>query len=135
MQGEILLVDDDPDSLVVLKTVLDSEGYTVHAATNLDDAIAAVEKQEVELAIIDFVMPGCRGDLMAKVLKMVDENLQIIFLSGHEDIYKVVDKLDFTVIDIFIKPESVDELLTTIRSVFSIENDHNRRIVVQRDAV
>jgi len=128
MSRKLLLIDDDPDALNVLKTILDCEGYTVHIAINLDEAIAAVKKHEVDLAIIDFIIPGCRGDLMAKVLKTVNQNLQIIFLSGHEGVYEAVEKLNFPVYNIFMKPEKISELLLTIKSVFE-ENNFNKHIV------
>jgi len=129
MSGSILLVDDDPDALIVLKTILDGEGYTVYTATNLDDAIAMVEKHEVDLAIIDFIIPGCQGDLMAKILKLIDDNLQIIFLSGHESVYEAVNNLNFNVLEVFMKPENIDELLSTIRSIYAEEYDPYQRIV------
>lgn len=135
MSGSILLVDDDSDALIVLKTILDGEGYTVYTATNLDDAIATVKKHEVDLAIIDFIIPGCQGDLMAKVLKLIDENLQIIFLSGHESVYEAVNNLNFNVFEVFMKPENIDELLSTIRSIYAEEYDPYQRIVPSGDIV
>jgi DNA-binding NtrC family response regulator len=127
MTGNILLVDDDPDSLTVLKTILDDEGYTTYTATNLDGAISAVKEHEVELAILDFLIPGCRGDLMARVLKLINKDLEIIFLSGYEDVYEAVDKLNFPVYGIFMKPENIDELLIAIEDIFRKENEPYQR--------
>ena len=124
-----MLVDDDSDALVVLKTVLDGEGYTVYTAKNLDEAIAMVEEHKVVLAIIDFLIPGCRGDLMATVLKRINQNLEIIFLSGHEGVYEAVDRLNFLVYEIFMKPEDINDLLSTIRSIFPEEHDLYRRAI------
>lgn len=122
MPQNILLVDDDTDALYVLKTILNGEGYTTYAATSLEEAIDAVEDHEVDLAIIDFLIPGCQGDMIAKLLKNVDESLQIIFLSGHEGIYEAVDNLSFPVYKIFMKPENINEILSTIRSIFADTN-------------
>jgi len=118
MPGNILLVDDDIDALTVFKAILDIEGYTVYTAENLDEAIATVKRHEIDLAIIDFVFPGCRGDLMARVLKLINEKLEIIFLSGHESVYEAVGRLEFPVYETFMKPENIDELLLTIRGIF-----------------
>jgi DNA-binding NtrC family response regulator len=127
MSGSILLVDNDPDSLTVLKTILDNEGYTTYAATNFEDAISACKKHEVELAIIDFLIPGCRGDLMASIFKFINKHLEIIFLSDYEGVYKTVDKLNFPVYGIFMKTENIDELLFAIENIFSEENEPDQR--------
>ena len=126
MPGSILLIDDDIDTLTVFKAILDIEGYTVYTAENLDEAIAAVKKHEIDLAIIDFVFPGCRGDLMARVLKLINERLEIIFLSGHESVYEAVGRLDFPVYETFMKPENIGELLLTIKGIFDEEADPHR---------
>lgn len=125
MLGSILLVDDDTDLLFAFKTILDNEGHTVYTAKNLDEAIATIQKHGVDLAIIDFMIPGCRGDLMAKVLKRIKQNLEIIFLSGHEGVYEAVDRLSFPVYGVFMKPADLGEILSTIRSIFA-EEPHRR---------
>ena len=126
MPGSILLIDDDIDTLTVFKAILDIEGYTVYTAENLDEAIATVKRHEIDLAIIDFVFPGCRGDLMARVLKLINEKLEIIFLSGHESVFEAVGRLDFPVYETFMKPENIDELLLTIRGIFEGGGDPRR---------
>ena len=126
MPGSILLIDDDIDTLTVFKAILDIEGYTVYTAENLDEAIATVKRHEIDLAIIDFVFPGCRGDLMARVLKLINEKLEIIFLSGHESVFEAVGRLDFPVYETFMKPENIDELLLTIRGIFERGGDTRR---------
>jgi DNA-binding NtrC family response regulator len=119
MSGSILLVDDDPDILTVFQSILERNGYTTYTAMNFDDAIAAVKEHEIKLAILDFVIPGCRGDMMAKILKHINKNLEIIFLSGYDEVYEAVDKLDFPVYEIFMKPESTKEILSAIESIFN----------------
>lgn len=135
MSGSILLIDDDTDSLTVLKTILDNEGYTTYTATNLDDAVSTMKEHDVELAIIDFLLPGCRGDLMARVLKLIDKNLEIIFLSGYDGIYEAVDKLDFPVYGVFMKPENIGELLFAIEGVFNNKNESYPRNTLHRKMI
>jgi len=127
MSGSILLINNDLGSLTVLKTILDNEGYTTYTATNFEDAISACKKHEVELAIIDFLIPGCRGDLMASIFKFINKNLEIIFLSDSEGVYEAVAKLNFPVYGIFMKPENIDELLFAIEDIFSKENEPYQR--------
>ncbi len=63
---------------------------------------------------------------MARVLKLINERLEIIFLSGHESVYEAVGRLDFPVYETFMKPENIGELLLTIRGIFDEEADPHR---------
>jgi len=126
MSGGILLVDDDPDVLIVLKIILEGEGYSVYTVNNLDQAKAIVTEYKICLAIIDFILPGCHGKQVARALKEIDEKLQIIFLSGHEDVFEAVNDLEFDVYRVFIKPENIDELLSAIRSIYIEENSRHK---------
>ena len=126
MSGGILLVDDDPDVLMVLKIILENEGYTVYTVDNLEKAKAIGTEYNIRLAIIDFILPGCHGKQVARALKEIDEKLKIIFLSGHEDVFEAVNDLEFDVYRVFIKPENIGELLSAIRAIFLEENSlHN----------
>lgn len=63
------------------------------------------------------MLPECHGKQVARSLKEIDEKLQIIFLSGHEDIFEAAKDLKVDVYRVFIKPENIDELLSAIRSI------------------
>lgn len=126
MSGGILLVDDDPDALIVLKIILEGEGYTIYTVNNLDQVKAIVIEYKICLAIIDFILLGCHGKQVAKALKEIDEKLQIIFLSGHEDVFEAANDLKFNVYRVFIKPENIDELLSAIRSICIEENSRHK---------
>ena len=122
MSGGILLVDDDPDTLMVLKIILEGESYAVYTVNNLEKAKTIVTDNSIRLAIIDFILPGCHGKQVARALKEIDEKLKIIFLSGHEDLFEAVNDLEFDVYRVFKKPESIDELLSAVRAIF-VEED------------
>ena len=125
MSRGILLVDDDPDVLYTLKNILELEGYTVYTEDNTDKAKATVKEHEIQLAIIDYVLPGTNGDQVAEALKKIDEKLQIIFLSGYGPVFDAVDG-EFDVYRVFLKPVDIESLLSTIRSMFAEENDSHQ---------
>ena len=119
MSGGILLVDDDPDVIATFRTILEDEGYTVYTVNNVDKAKAIVTEHEVQLAIIDYFLHGIKGDPVAKALKKIDEKLQIIFLSGYCSVFDTVDGLEFDVYRVFLKPVDIEELLSTIKSIYT----------------
>ena len=76
----ILLVEDDPDLLLLLTEVLQDEGYRVTAASRRDRARAALRKGDIDLLIADSVLRGGNGDDVAKAAGR--RGLPIIMMSG-----------------------------------------------------
>jgi len=115
MTRNILIVDDDPDILYTLGMVLRAEGYTVFIEEDVEKAKKIVLEHEVQLVIIDYVLPGFLGDKVAGILKKLDERLQFIFLSGYSAVFEAVEKLKFGVRWVFMKPIDIEILLSAIK--------------------
>src|SRR5438067_13882376 len=79
----ILLVEDDPDLLLLLTEVLEDEGYRVSGASRRQQARAALRKGDVDLLIADSVLRGGNGDDVAKAAGR--RGLPIILLSGEPE--------------------------------------------------
>ena len=57
----ILVVDDEPDALTFIATVLEDHGATVHRATDGDEALNLIGREELDLMTLDLAMPGKNG--------------------------------------------------------------------------
>jgi DNA-binding NtrC family response regulator len=81
---KILIVDDDPDVVEVLQRFFEKtpEDYAVQAATNGEDAIAALTRETPDLVLLDINMPKVNG---LEVLKHVDRSIPVMILSGNID--------------------------------------------------
>ena len=119
MQISILLVDDDIDVLESIKTILESEDYTVYTALNATQARTKLSENIVHLVIIDYIFGECTGDQLIIDLKKIDENFSIIFLSGWPQVVKAVEDLEFKVFRVFLKPVDPEILLSAIKSIFT----------------
>ena len=119
MQISILLVDDDIDVLESIKTILESEDYTVYTALNATQARTKLSENIVHLVIIDYIFGECTGDQLIIDLKKIDENFSIIFLSGWPQVIKAVEGLEFKVFRVFLKPVDPEILLSAIKSIFT----------------
>ena len=60
--GHILLVDDDQEIICSFKSILEDEGYVVYTANDADEAVKVMRDNEVQLAILDYVLPKTRGE-------------------------------------------------------------------------
>jgi DNA-binding NtrC family response regulator len=123
MQGSILLVDDDVDVLASIRAILETEDYEVYTACNADQAKVIVTENEVHIVIMDYILPELTGDQIVKDMKKIDENLNIIFLSGFPQVYHAVEVLEFDVHRIFLKPVNPELLLSAIRDIYAKQID------------
>ena len=113
--SNILIVDDDPDIRQVLKILL-SETYTVAEASSGMEAVAYVkEHPELDLVLLDVMMPGMDG-ITAMTRLRQSHNLPVILLTAKsEDTDKVLG-LNMGADDYVTKPFNPVELLARVRS-------------------
>ena len=123
MQKGILLVDDDVDVLESIQMILESEDYTVYTAINTTQARVKMLENTVHLVIMDYIFGECTGDQLIIDLKKIDENFDIIFLSGLPQVIKAVEDLEYEVYRVFIKPVDPEILLSAIKSMFTGDVD------------
>ena len=113
--ANILVCDDEKDIVSALQIYLGGEGYTVLTAENGKEAVAAVEKEEVHLVLLDIMMPEMDGiTAMAKIREI--SNVPIIMLTAKgEDADKVLG-LTVGADDYVTKPFQPVELLARVKS-------------------
>jgi CheY-like chemotaxis protein len=61
MTSTVLIVDDNPDSIMVLRTILESKGFAVLSAGNGREALAVMERQVPDAVLLDVMMPEISG--------------------------------------------------------------------------
>jgi len=117
MTDHILLVDDDQEIICSFKSILEDEGYVVYTANDAEEAVKVMRDNDVQLAIMDYVLPKTRGDKLAETLKAINQKLNIIFVSGYLEVIEATNRLDCGVCGVFLKPVSPETLLTRVRSL------------------
>jgi len=115
--GCILLVDDDNDIVYSFKSILEDEGYVVYTANDAEGAINITRDNEVQLAIMDYVLPTTRGDKLAETLKAINQKLKIIFVSGFLEVLDAINRLDCDVCGVFLKPVNPEILLNRVKNL------------------
>jgi len=82
MAGErILVVDDNPQNLKLVRVLLASEGYAVETAADAEQALAAVERDPPRLVLTDIQLPGLDGLALTRRLKSDPERRAIVVLA------------------------------------------------------
>lgn len=123
----ILIVDDTPENLQVLGTILKSEGYRIMIAQNGNQALGATKKAIPDLILLDVKMPELGGFETCKRLKAdpATREIPIIFLTAQVNTEDVVNGFELGAVDYVTKPFNATELLVRVGS-------HLGRVLLQR---
>ena len=125
--ARVLIVDDEPQMLRLLRTALTERGYDTSIAANGEEALASLERRAADVIILDLVMPGMSG---LDVCRSVREHssVPIIVLSARGDERDKVLALDLGADDYLTKPFSMAELLARIRVALRHSVDGGGRV-------
>jgi two-component system KDP operon response regulator KdpE len=116
VNGNILVVDDEPQITRVLKTTLSSQGYAVRTASDGDEAAQLLKEWTPDLVITDLRMPNMGGLELCRHIR-AKSRIPIIVLSVKGEERIKVEALDAGADDYVTKPFGVHELLARVRAV------------------
>lgn len=118
---KILVVDDDPASVRIVRVALECEGYPVVVARSGEEAIEKMSAWQPHLVLLDVSMPGLDGIETLKYLRARSEYVSTLFVSGKSDVNDVVRGLDAGADDYIRKPFDPKELLSRVRTQLRIK--------------
>lgn len=115
MTANLLVVDDEPITLDIVKGGLKPHGYHVLCAESGKEALGLLEQEAVDLAILDYSLPDmCGADLYQKIHALRPE-LPVIFLTAHSNVQTAVKLMKSGIRDYLTKPFSLSELSERIQ--------------------
>ena len=122
--ASILIVDDTPDNVRLLSTILTTEGYQVRKALNGQRAIATVQEFPPNLILLDVMMPDMNGYEVCAQLKASPKtsSIPIIFLSALDDVLDKVKAFDVGAVDYITKPFQNKEVLARVANQLTIQS-------------
>jgi DNA-binding response OmpR family regulator len=126
---KVLLVEDDPQIVRVLRLELEHEGYEVDTAA---DGLSGLEKalKEPDLVVLDLMLPKLDGLEVASRLR-AKSRVPIIMLTAKDRIPDRVAGLDRGADDYVVKPFSIEELLARIRARLRDRQPHENLLTVK----
>lgn len=114
----ILIVDDEKEMRTLLKLCLSEKVYHVFEATNGTEAIDAIRKNEIDLVVLDIMMPEIDGFELLKIMRQeLSQKNPVILLSALGDTERIVKGLQLGADDYIVKPFEPKELTARIESV------------------
>ena len=132
---QILVVDDDKNTRMLLKAVLQAENYTVFTAENGEDALDVMDKEHIDLVVLDIMMPKMDGYAFTKLLRENNNNLPILMVSAKQ---LPADKQKGFLVgtdDYMTKPIDEVEMLLRIKALLRRARIASERRIVVGDVV
>ena len=113
----ILVVDDDKNTRRLMQAVLQADGYAVTTAENGVEALEVMDRETVDLVVLDIMMPQMDGYEFTKTLRAADNNLPILMVSAKQ--LPADRKQGFLVgtDDYMTKPIDEEEMLLRIKAL------------------
>ena len=132
---QIMVVDDDKNTRLFLKAVLEAENYTVLTAENGEDALALMDTNHVDLVVLDIMMPKMDGYEFTQALRESNNNLPILMVSAKQ---LPSDKKHGFMVgtdDYMTKPIDEEEMLWRIKALLRRARIASERRIVIGDVV
>ncbi len=111
----ILVVDDEPNYLIVLSELLREEGYEVLTAGSGGDGLRIVKENDIDLVVTDMRMPGMDGLELLRTVKSLNRDLPVVMITAFGEVEKAVGAMKAGAYNYLTKPFNNDELVMNIR--------------------
>jgi DNA-binding response OmpR family regulator len=133
---KIILVDDEPEILTLVRDYLSREGFTVLTAVNGSEGLELIEREKPDLVLLDWMLPGMSGLEMCKHLRETSTVPIIMLTAKSEEIDRVLG-LEFGADDYIVKPFSLREMAARIKTVLrrssGVVQENNSSILIRGD--
>jgi two-component system NtrC family response regulator len=125
----ILIVDDEPNYLIVLSELLKDEGFEVFTAADGASGLKLVEDVDLDLVVTDMQMPGMNGLELLHKVKEKNRDLPVVVITAYAEVEKAVQAMQAGAYSYLAKPFSNDELIITLNKaaqLYSLVRENTR---------
>ncbi len=115
MPATIIIVDDEPDLLLLLRIILtENTDYKVLTTSDPHQAIDWCREYHADILISDLRMPEIGGIELLKIVKEIDPNLALIIITAFGTVESAVEAMRHNAFDYITKPFRKEQILTTV---------------------
>jgi len=117
-RGKILIVDDEVDTVGLIKTLLKKEGYDIISAGKGEEGLIKANQDKPDLILIDIRLPGMDGNNLLKMIKDKNPRQAVIMISAYADVDNAITSLKFGADDFIRKPFDNAHLIHLVNKSF-----------------
>ena len=123
----ILVVDDEAQVRRLLARILEMDRYVVLEASDGEEALEVLRREEVSLVLADLVMPGYGGMKLLQEVKRLDSAMPVIIVSGKNDVEDAVQCIRNGAADYIAKPFKVTQIRQAVKTALKKTQTMRRR--------
>jgi excisionase family DNA binding protein len=120
VEGNVLVVDDDPGILEMLSEVISRKGFRVVAVSSGEQALQEVEKQHFDLIFLDLVLPGMSGVEALSAIKEKDKKAVVVIVTGYGDDPMALNAMSLGPLFLVRKPFRVGDIVEVLNAVIKV---------------
>lgn len=123
----ILIIDDDAQSIFLLRHILEKKGYQVMSAISGNEGLKKLESFKADLLLLDIIMPEMDGYQVCKKMKL-NPDLQaipVIFITASNDPDELIHGFEAGAVDFISKPFNKSELLARVNTHLELKNSRD----------
>ena len=124
----ILLVEDEPDLVLIIRNTLTSQGFNVRTATDGEEGLRKFYAEKPDVLVADVMMPKMDGFTMVRQIRQTDQQTPVLFLTARSAIDDVVEGFELGANDYLKKPFGMMELIVRLRSLAGRGRNHCGRV-------
>jgi DNA-binding NtrC family response regulator len=128
MRARILLVDDEEKFVETLAERLQTRGLEVQTAFNGDEALVKLREKDVDVVVLDVLMPGKSGIDTLREIKRMKPLAEVIMLTGHATVETAIEGMKLGAYDYLMKPTETKDLVEKIGAAHKRKAEHEDRI-------
>ena len=113
----LLLVEDEPDLVLIIRNTLTSQGFNVRTAMDGEEGLRKFYAEKPDVLVADVMMPKMDGFTMVRQIRQTDQQTPVLFLTARSSIDDVVEGFELGANDYLKKPFGMMELIVRLRSL------------------
>jgi DNA-binding NtrC family response regulator len=119
--GKILVVDDISTHLLLLKTILNDEGFEVETTDKPKKVVELLLKDTFQVLLLDIMMPGMDGFQVLEEITKRNElsSVNVIIISAKSDTWSIKNAMDRGAFDFITKPINIQDLINKVQSAMA----------------
>ncbi len=113
--SKILIVDDEPRILLLMQSLLKTNGYTAVTAKDGESALALVRNGDIDIAVTDLRMQPMDGMTLFKEIHKIAPAMPVILLTAYASVETAIEAMKLGIFDYITKPFKVDDMVACLK--------------------
>jgi len=132
-ETKILVIDDEAGIRSSLKGIFEDEGYFVETTSTGEKGLDKIKKEVFDLILLDIWLPEMNGIDVLKEIKTIDENIQVVMITGHGSVESAVKSTKLGAYDFLEKPLSLEKVVLTAKNALKQKTLEEENIQLRQE--